>query len=98
MGVLSVQSSAALGIQRGLDDMRKNAADIASSDQLNNAGQETDLVSSLVDLKQNQVQVQASAKVVSALDEVIGTVIDTVAWKSIVNLIIEVFLDSSRRS
>ena len=79
MGVLSVQSSAVLGIQRGLDGMRKDAADIASADQLNNAGQETDLVDSLVSLKQNQVQVQASAKVVSALDEVMGTIIDTIA-------------------
>jgi len=79
MGVLSVQSSAVLGIQRGLDGMRKDAADIASADQLNNAGQETSLVESLVSLKQNQIQVQASAKVVSALDEVIGTVIDTIA-------------------
>lgn len=79
MGVLSVQSSAVLGIQRGLDGMRKDAADIASADQLNNAGQETSLVESLVSLKQNQMQVQASAKVVSALDEVLGTVIDTVA-------------------
>ncbi len=81
MGVLSVQSSAVQGIQRGLDGMRKDAAEIASADQLNKAGQETesatDLTGALVDLKQNQVQVQASAKVVSALDEVIGTIIDT---------------------
>jgi len=77
MGVLSVQSSAVLGIQRGLDGMRKDAAEIASADQLNNAGQETDLVDSLVSLKQNQIQVQASAKVVSAMDEVMGTIIDT---------------------
>ena len=77
MGVLSVQSSAVLGIQRGLDGMRKDAAEIASADQLNNAGQETDLVDSIVSLKQNQIQVQASAKVVSAMDEVMGTIIDT---------------------
>jgi len=77
MGVLSVQSSAMLGIQRGLDGIRKNAAEIASADQLNNAGQETDLLSSLVELQQNKVQVQASAEVISALDEVIGTIIDT---------------------
>lgn len=77
MGVLSVQSSAVLGIQRGLDGMRKDAADIASADQLNNSGQETDVVESLVSLKQNQVQVQASAKVVSAVDEVLGSIIDT---------------------
>lgn len=77
MGVLSVQSSAVLGIQRGLDGMRKDAAEIASADQLNNAGQQTDMVESLVSMKQNQIQVQASAKVVSALDEVLGSIIDT---------------------
>jgi len=81
MGVLSVQSSAVQGIQRGLDGMRKDAAEIASADQLNKAGQETasasDLTGALVDLNQNKVQVQASAKVVSALDEVIGSIIDT---------------------
>ena len=77
MGVLSVQSSAVLGIQRGLDGMRKDASEIASADQLNNAGQETNIVESLVSMKQNQVQVQASAKVVSALDEVLGSIIDT---------------------
>ena len=76
MGVLSVQSSAVLGIQRGLDGLRQNAADIASADQLNQAGKDTDLVGSLVGLEQNKVQVQASAKVVSALDEVVGTIID----------------------
>jgi hypothetical protein len=77
MGVLSIQSSAVQGIQRGLDGMRKNAAEIASADQLNQAGKETDLVGSLVDMQQNKVQVQASAKVVSTMDEVVGTLIDT---------------------
>ncbi|MDH5471780.1 MAG: hypothetical protein OEY61_02910 [Gammaproteobacteria bacterium] len=77
MGVLSIQSSAVQGIQRGLDGIRQNAADIASEEQLNSAGKETDLVGSMVGLKQNQVQVQASAKVVSALDEVLGTIINT---------------------
>ena len=77
MGVLSVQNSALQGIQRGLDGMRQNAADIASADQLNRAGKDTDLETSMVEMNQNKVQVQASAKVVSALDEVIGTLIDT---------------------
>lgn len=77
MGVLSIQSTAVQGIQRGLDGMRKNAAEIASADQLNQAGQETDLAGALVNLQQNKVQVQASAKVVSTLDEVIGSLIDT---------------------
>lgn len=77
MGVLSVQNSALQGIQRGLDGMRQNAAEIASADQLNRAGKDTDLETSMVEMNQNKVQVQASAKVVSALDEVIGTLIDT---------------------
>jgi len=79
MGALSVQNSALQGIQRGIDGIRKNATEIASSDQLNQAGQDTSLESSLVGLKQNQVQVQASAKVVSALDEVLGSMINTKA-------------------
>jgi len=76
MGVLSVQSEAVQGIQRGLDGMRKNASEIASADQLNKAGKDTSLVGSLVDLEQNKMQVQASAKVVSAVDEVLGSIID----------------------
>ena len=76
MGVLSVQNEAVQGIQRGLDGLRKNAAEIASTDQLYKAGQDTDLVGSLVDLQQNKIQVQASAKVVSAIDSVIGTIVD----------------------
>jgi hypothetical protein len=76
MGVLAVQNEAIQGIQRGLDGMRRNASQIASADQLNRAGQETDLAGSLVDMQQNKVQVQASAEVVSAMDEVLGTLID----------------------
>lgn len=73
----SIQATAVQGIQQGLDGIRKNASEIASADQLNRAGNETDVVGSLVELQQNKVQVQASAKVVSALDEVLGTLIDT---------------------
>ena len=76
MGVLSVQSEAVQGIQRGLDSLRKNASEIASADQLNKAGEDTDLEGALLGLQQDKVQVQASAKVVSAVDEVIGTIID----------------------
>lgn len=76
MGVLSVQSEAVQGIQRGLDGMRKNASEIASADQLNKAGKDTSLVGSLVELEQNKMQAQASAKVVSVVDEVLGSIID----------------------
>jgi len=76
MGDLEIQSEAVQGIQRGLDGMRKNASEIASADQLNKAGKDTNLVGSLVDLEQNKMQAQASAKVVSAADEVLGSIID----------------------
>lgn len=76
MSVLSVQSEAVLGMQRGLDGMRRNASEIASADQLNRAGQDTDLEGAMVGMQQNKAQVQASAKVVSAMDEVLGTIID----------------------
>ena len=76
MGVLSIQSEAVQGIQRGMDGLRKNASEIASADQLNKAGQGSNLEGSLLDLEQNKVQAQASAKVVSAIDEVVGSIID----------------------
>lgn len=79
MGILAVQNSAVMGIQQGLTNLRRNAAEIASADQLNQAGSETDLAGSIVGLKQAEVQVQANAKVVSAVDNVLGTLLDTQA-------------------
>lgn len=79
MGILAVQNSAVMGIQQGLNNLRRNASEIASADQLNQAGSETDLVGSLVGLKQSEVQVQANAKVVSAVSDVLGTLLDTEA-------------------
>ncbi len=76
MSILSVQSEAVQGIQRGLDGIRKAASEIASTDQLNKAGEDTNLVGSLVELEQNKVQVQASAKVVSTIDKALGSIID----------------------
>lgn len=79
MGILAVQNSAVMGIQQGLNNLRRGATEIASADQLNQAGSETDLVGSLVGLKQSEVQVQANAKVVSAVSDVLGTLLDTEA-------------------
>ena len=49
MGVLSVQTSAVQGIQRGLDGLRKNASEIASAEELSDKGKDTNLENSLVD-------------------------------------------------
>jgi len=59
-----------------LDDLRKTATEIASADQLNQAGEGSSLEGSLIDLEQAKTQIQASAKVVSAIDEVVGTILD----------------------
>lgn len=79
MGILAVQNSAVMGIQQGLNNLRRNASEIAGADQLSQAGSDTDLVGSLVGLKESQVQVQANAKVVSAVSDVLGTLLDTEA-------------------
>ncbi|MDH5391581.1 MAG: hypothetical protein OEY11_00210 [Gammaproteobacteria bacterium] len=79
MGILAVQNSAVMGIQQGLNNLRRNASEIASADQLNQAGKETDLVGAIVGVKQSEVQVQANAKVVSSVGEVLGTLLDTEA-------------------
>jgi len=76
MGVLSVQTEAVQGIQRGIDNVRKSAAEIASADQLNKAGNNTNLEGALLGIAQGKAQVQASAKVVSAVDKALGSVID----------------------
>ena len=44
--------------------------------QPNQAAQQTDLAKSLLDEKQGQRQVEASAKVVEASDQMIGSLVD----------------------
>lgn len=52
------------GIQRGLNNAREQAHEIATTQQ----GSATDIAESLVGLKQSLVQVQASAEVVETVD------------------------------
>ena len=66
------------GIQKGFANARVAAADIASSKQFN-SDSPTTLAESLVDLKQAQIQIEASAKVVQAIDGSLGSLIDTFA-------------------
>lgn len=75
MKIDSVFSQAMLGIQRGLGSARKHAAEIASAGQLN-SDSPVSLVEPLVGLKQDKLQVQASAEVLKAYDEMIGSLFD----------------------
>lgn len=75
MKVGSATGYALLGIQRGMHGARQNAAKIASADQFNNYRPDR-LVEAMVGLRQNELQVSASAKVLSAVDRMIGTLLD----------------------
>ncbi len=78
MSTISGFSTAVTGINRGMDAMRKNAHAIASQGA---SGPVTDkaVTEALVDLKANSMQVQASAKVLSAHNDILGTLLDELA-------------------
>ena len=75
MKIDSVFSQAMLGIQRGLGSASRHAADIASAGRLD-GDSPVNLVEPLVGLKQDKLQVQASAEVLKACDEMIGSLFD----------------------
>lgn len=63
------------GIRNGLDGLQKTASQIASKETM--AGDNPqNLAELMVELKMNQNQVSASAQVVKANDEMLGTLID----------------------
>ncbi len=68
-------SQALLGIQRGLNSARDNAAKIASADQFREDGP-TGLVEPLLGLRQDRLQVSASVEVLKAVDDMIGSLFD----------------------
>lgn len=76
----SALQSGLQGIHRGLNQLNQHAAEIASAKQLDPAtASNTDLTRSLVGLKQSEIQVAISAKVLGAADETIGTLLDVMA-------------------
>lgn len=63
------------GIRNGLDGLQKTASQIASKETM--AGDNPqNLAELMVELKMNQNQVSASAQVVKANDEMLGTLLD----------------------
>jgi flagellar hook protein FlgE len=71
MDVGTVSQNALLGITKGL-----NQASSASADQLNNEASNKDTTQALLELKQAEVQIQASAKVAQTAGDIIGSIID----------------------
>ena len=75
MSAITALNSGIVGIQRGFNSARGHAAQIASADTMK-SDSPTDLADPLVGLIGDRLQVQASAKVVKAIDQMLGSLID----------------------
>lgn len=78
MNSISIVNPALAGMKKGLDGMNRAASEIASADQSSEA-HTANLSTSMVNLRQAQIQVAVSAKVIQAIDESIGYLIDDFA-------------------
>ena len=63
------------GMQKGMKGIQQNAQQIASSNVEKGAATQ-DVAQPLVEMKLNKLQVEASAKVVQASSDMIGTLLD----------------------
>ncbi len=71
----SLQVTALTGIQKGMNELQKNAAEIAGKSTMEGENIKP-LMESLVELKANVLQLEASTKVLQVSDEMIGTLLD----------------------
>jgi len=78
MQISSALGNALHGIQKGLTGMDKNAAKIASAGSFNSQNP-ADVAQPLVDMQNNRLQVELSAKVMETVDATIGGLIDIIA-------------------
>ncbi|MBL1278516.1 MAG: hypothetical protein COB30_020780 [Ectothiorhodospiraceae bacterium] len=68
----SALNSGINGITQGLSNFRRDASTIAQAVD----GQPADIASALVDIKRDSLQIQASSKVVEAVDKTLGSLLD----------------------
>ncbi len=81
MNLPSVIQTGLSGVSRGLENIQEIASDIAQVGTGDSEDQKTtiDLTQSVVDLQQQKLATQASAKVVATAEEVLGTLLDVKA-------------------
>jgi len=79
MNLSSIQQTGLEGIQRGLQGIEKSASEIAKIGTSDNASGSASFVEPILELKLYERSIQASAKVVEVADEVLGTLLDTMA-------------------
>jgi len=65
------------GVQRGINDARRHAQEIASAGASGEAGF-VDITRPLFELQNDLRQVQASAEVISVVDEIVTTTLDAI--------------------
>jgi len=75
MDVKSAMGSAGSGIQRGMQGQDRNADEIAKA----STGEGGNIAEPLVESRINQLQVEASAKMVKTLDDTLGSLLDEMA-------------------
>jgi len=78
MKVDSVAAQGLLGVQKGIQGMRDSATRIASAEQASSTDPNS-VTEALLALKQHEMQVAASTKVIAHANQTIGTLIDVLA-------------------
>lgn len=79
MNLSSIQQTGLDGIQRGLQGIEKAASEIVKIGINDDASGSTSFVKPILELKLYERSIEASAKVVEVADEVLGTLLDTMA-------------------
>ena len=76
MSISGVLQTGVQGIQSGIQGMERAAGEIA---QVSTSSGVNDMIEPVMDLKLYELSVEASAKVVQTADELLGTLLDTMA-------------------
>ena len=79
MNVNNAIDSGLAGIRQGIEGVDKAAADIVRAGTVDGAEGANDVIEPIIELRLYQRSVEASAQVVRTADEVLGTLLDTMA-------------------
>lgn len=80
MNVQNMLNTGVQGVQQGIQGAEKAASDIVKAGTVDGpAGSNSDVLEPIVELKLYERSVEASAQVVKTADEVLGTLLDTMA-------------------
>jgi flagellar basal body rod protein FlgG len=79
MNVNAPLTSGLQGIQEGISGIEKSAAEIVRAGTVDGAEGANDVLEPIIELRLYQRAVEASSQVVRTADEVLGTILDTMA-------------------